>query len=166
MLAASAAFTAPGIPMLFQGQEFMEDGWFTHYDQLDWSRVDEFPGTIQYYRDLATLRRNLRGQTAGLKGAGYETLQCDETSKVLAYHRWDKGGPGDDTVVILNFANTTQENYEFKFPSQGTWKVRLNSDWEGYSPDFTNVHTNDVEVAQDTGSITIAPYSVIILSQE
>ena len=166
MLAASVAFTAPGIPMLFQGQEFMEDGWFTHYDQLDWSLAEKFPGTVQYYRDLATLRRNLRGETAGLKGQGYETLQLDEDNKVLAYHRWDKGGAHDDTVVILNFSNTTHENYDLKFPLDGTWKVRLNSDWQGYSPDFTNVHTDDVVVENQKGAITIAPYSVIILSQD
>jgi 1,4-alpha-glucan branching enzyme len=166
MLAAAVAFTAPGIPMLFQGQEFMEPGWFTHWNQLDWTRVESFPGTVQFYRDLTTLRRNLRGQTAGLTGQGYETLQCDETSKVLAYHRWDKGGSQDDTVVILNFANTTHENYELKFPVSGTWKVRLNSDWQGYSPDFTNIHTDDVVVEHTTGKLTIAPYSVIILSQD
>lgn len=166
MLAAAVAFTAPGIPMLFQGQEFMEPGWFTHWNQLDWSRAETFHGTVQFYRDLASLRRNLRSQTAGLKGQGYETLQCDETNKVLAYHRWDEGGKLDDTVVILNFANTTQENYELKFPAAGTWKVRLNSDWQGYSPDFTNVHTDDVVVEENMGTITIAPYSVIILSQD
>lgn len=166
MLAAAVALTAPGIPMLFQGQEFMEDGWFTHWDHLDWSRADTFSGTVQFYRDLITLRRNLRGETAGLLGQFYETLQLDETNKVLAYHRKDQGGASDDTVVVLNFANASRENYELKFPAAGTWKVRLNSDWQGYSPDFTNVHTDDVIVETDTGSVTIAPYSVIILSQD
>ena len=166
MLAASVAFTAPGIPMLFQGQEFMEPGWFTHWNQLDWSRADTFHGTVQFYRDLASLRRNLRGQTAGLTGQGYETLVCDETNKVLAYHRWAEGGVNDDTVIILNFSNTTLENYELKFPVAGTWKVRLNSDWQGYSSDFTNIHTDDVIVGNDKGNVTIAPYSVIILSQD
>lgn len=166
MLAASVAFTAPGIPMVFQGQEFMEPGWFTHWTPLDWSRVDTFHGTVQFYRDLCALRRNLRGQTAGLKGQGYETLQCDEGRKVLAYHRWDHGGANDDTVIILNFSNTTHEDYELKFPAAGTWKVRLNSDWQGYSPDFTNVHTDDVVVEATTGRVRLAPYSVIILSQD
>lgn len=166
MLAASVAFTAPGIPMLFQGQEFMEPGWFTHWTPLDWSRVDTFHGTVQFYRDLCALRRNLRGQTAGLRGQGYETLQCDEDRKVLAYHRWDQGGAADDTVVILNFSNTTHEEYELKFPTAGTWKVRLNSDWQGYSPDFTNVHTDDVAVEATTGRVRLAPYSVIILSTD
>jgi 1,4-alpha-glucan branching enzyme len=169
MLGAAVALTAPGIPMLFQGQEFMERGWFTHYDQLDWSRADTYAGTVQFYRDLITLRRNLRGQTAGLKGAGYETMHLDEGSKMLAYHRWDKHGPNDDTVVVLNFSNTPIVNYDIKFPATGTWKVRLNSDWQGYSADFTNHHTDDVQVKEgdnQKGAISIAPYSVLILSQD
>lgn len=166
MLGAAVALTAPGIPMLFQGQEFMERGWFTHWNQLDWSRVEKFAGTVQFYRDLITLRRNRRKETAGLKGQGYETMHCDEGSKVLAYHRWDQHGLNDDVVVILNFSNDTHENYEVRFPNHGAWKVRLNSDWQGYSSDFTNVHTDDIIVEDQTGHITIAPYSVIILSQE
>lgn len=166
MLGAAVALSAPGIPMLFQGQEFMERGWFTHWNQLDWSRVEEFAGTVQFYRDLIALRRNLTGQTAGLQGQGYDTAQLDEVNKVLAYHRWDKGGANDDTQVILNFSNAEHENYVLQFPQDGIWKVRLNSDWQGYSADFTNQQTPDVEVKDHKGAITIAPYSVIILSQD
>jgi 1,4-alpha-glucan branching enzyme len=166
MLGAAVALTAPGIPMLFQGQEFMERGWFTHYDQLDWSRADTYAGTVHFYRDLITLRRNLRGQTAGLKGEGYETMHLDEGSKILAYHRWDEHGTNDDTVVVLNFSNKPIVNYDIKFPNAGTWKVRLNSDWQGYSADFTNHHTDDVSVTDEKGAISIAPYSVLILSQD
>jgi 1,4-alpha-glucan branching enzyme len=166
MLGAAAALTAPGIPMLFQGQEFMERGWFTHWDALEWNRTDTYAGTVQFYRDLITLRRNLRGQTAGLKGQGFETLNVDETNKLLAYHRFDAGGPNDDTVVVLNFANAARTNYQIKFPHAGTWKVRLNSDWQGYSADFTNHHTDDVVVENEQGTISIAPYSVLILSQD
>ncbi len=165
MLGAAIALTAPGIPMLFQGQEFMEEGWFTHWSHLDWARTEKFAGTVQFYRDLIALRRNQAGQTAGLMGQGYDTAQLDENNKVLAYHRWDTGEAGDDTMVVLNFANVEQKNYELQFPHDGTWKVRLNSDWEGYSPDFTNVHTDDVLVKEHKGTITIGPYSVLILSQ-
>lgn len=166
MLGAAVALTAPGIPMLFQGQEFMEDGWFTHWNHLDWTRTEKFAGTIQFYRDLIALRRNQRSYTAGLMGQGYNTAQLDENNKILAYHRWDKGGAGDDTMVVLNFANIEQKNYELQFPQDGIWKVRLNSDWQGYSTDFTNIHTDDVITKDHTGMITIAPYSVIILSQD
>lgn len=167
MLAAAVALTAPGIPMLFQGQEFMEDGWFTHWGALDWQGADTFRGTVQFYRDLIALRRNLHGHTAGLLGQGFETLHVHENDKLLAYRRFNtSGGPGD-TVIILNFANTVREKYQLPLPRAGTWKVRLNSDWEGYSPDFTNLHTEDITTDENShGFITIAPYAVLVLSQD
>ncbi len=35
-LAAGLVFTTPGIPMLFQGQEFLSGGWFQDTVPLDW----------------------------------------------------------------------------------------------------------------------------------
>ncbi|MFW5680725.1 MAG: alpha-amylase family glycosyl hydrolase, partial [Pseudomonadota bacterium] len=43
-LGAVLMFTSPGIPMLFQGQEFLEDEWFRDVDPLDWSKKDRFAG--------------------------------------------------------------------------------------------------------------------------
>ena len=68
-LGAALVFTAPGIPMLFQGQEMLEDRWFHDRDPVDWSRRERFAGIVDLYRDLIALRRNLRGTTAGLLGA-------------------------------------------------------------------------------------------------
>jgi 1,4-alpha-glucan branching enzyme len=166
-LAAAIFLTAPGVPMLFQGQEFMETGWFNHWQALDWSKTERFGGIVHLYKDLIALRRNQRGHTAGLLGHGFDTLHLDEANKVLAYHRWDKGGPRDDVVVIVNAANQLRIDYEVKFPQSGTWKVRCSSDWQGYSPDFTNTPTPDIVVKQDnSGAVNLAPYSMLILSQD
>jgi hypothetical protein len=35
-----------------------------------------------------------------------------------------------------NFANRAYDNYSLGFPRDGVWKVRMNSDWNGYSLDF------------------------------
>jgi len=45
---------------------------------------------------------------------------------------------GDDVVVLLNFANRGYESYRIGLPRAGTWRVRFNSDWSGYSPDFSD----------------------------
>lgn len=37
-LGLALVMTSPGIPMLFQGQEFLEDGWFQDSEPLDWSQ--------------------------------------------------------------------------------------------------------------------------------
>ena len=69
-LAAALVFTAPGIPMLFQGQEFLEGGWFRDDVPLDWDLCREFRGIVRLYRDLIALRLDRRGADPGAAGAG------------------------------------------------------------------------------------------------
>lgn len=164
-LAAALVLTIPGIPMLFQGQEFMEDGYFSHWRELDWDKTNAFHGLLQLYKDLIELRRNQSGTSAGLMGSSFTTLHLDENSKVLAYHRWNLGGPGDDVVVVLNFSNNAYTNYNIQFPRPGIWKTRFNSDWNGYCADYGNTPTPDVVVDSASGAISIAAYGAIILSQ-
>ncbi|MDT8272886.1 MAG: alpha-amylase family glycosyl hydrolase, partial [Desulfomonilia bacterium] len=57
-LGAVLVFTTPGVPMLFQGQEFLEDDWFHDQDPVDWTKKDRYAGILQLYKDLITLRRN------------------------------------------------------------------------------------------------------------
>ncbi|WLT38973.1 alpha-amylase family glycosyl hydrolase [Synechocystis sp. B12] len=73
-LAAAMIFTAPGIPMLFQGQEFLEAGWFRDTVPVDWDQRDEFHGIVRLYRDLICLRRNLGGFSKGALWAIYPGL--------------------------------------------------------------------------------------------
>lgn len=167
LLASALTLTAPGIPMLLHGQEFMQSGDFNDWQELDWQRTEKFRGIVTAHQHLIDLRRNTHDNTAGLTGNGTRILHVDHNAKVLAYHRWDKGGAGDDVVVIFNFTNKLLTDYGITFPLPGTWKVRFNNDWSGYSPDFTDHKTEDVIITDgtsNTGTLTIAPYSVVILS--
>jgi 1,4-alpha-glucan branching enzyme len=165
-LAAAFTMTIPGIPMLFQGQEFMESGWFNHWQALDWGKTGQYAGIVQLYRDLIRLRHNHREVTKGLQGDHVEIIRCDNEAKVLAYHRWDQGGPKDDTVVILNFSNQPLADYEIGLPSDGNWITRFNSDWTGYSQDFLNSPTPDLQATDRKAGVNLGPYSAIILSQD
>lgn len=183
-LAAALVLTAPGIPMLFQGQEFLEDGWFQDSVPLDWNKSDEFSGLVRMYRDLIHLRLNRWGTTRGLTGSGLNTFHQNQADNVLAYHRWHQGGPGDDVVVIVNLSHTAHENYRLGFPAPGTWQLRLNSDWSGYSRAFANQACSAVTAAPEqpddpsnvntikrdgfpaAGTINIGSYSVLIFSQD
>ena len=40
-LGGGLVMTSPGVPMIFQGQEMLEDRWFHEQDPLDWSRFEE-----------------------------------------------------------------------------------------------------------------------------
>ena len=176
--------TAPGIPMLFQGQEFLEDGWFQDSVPLDWHKSETFSGLVRMYRDLIHLRLNRSGCTRGLSGSGLNTFHENQADNVIAYHRWHQGGPGDDVVVVVNLSHLAHENYKLGFPSTGTWRLRLNSDASIYSRAFGNQACSDVmakaelhdepqgpvAVKQDgfpaTGTIAIGPYSVLVFSQD
>ena len=172
-LGAALVFTAPGIPMIFQGQEFLEDGYFKDTVPLDWARLRAFAGIHVLYRDLIRLRRNWFNQTRGLRGQHIHVHHVNNTDKVMAFHRWQDGGPGDDVVVVANFANRSYDSYCLGIPRAGWWRVRFNSDWQGYSGDFGD-HLGYDTVARDGpqdqlpfhANVGIGPYSVLILSQD
>ena len=183
-LAAALMFTAPGIPMLFQGQEFLEDGWFQDSVPLDWHKSEEFVGLVRMYRDLIHLRLNRFGSTRGLTGSGLNTFHQNQAEDVIAYHRWHQGGPGDDVIVVVNLSHLAHENYKLGFPSPGTWRLRMNSDWNGYSRAFGNQACSDVVAGKEqhddppvenaierdgfpaAGTINIGAYSVLVFSQD
>jgi 1,4-alpha-glucan branching enzyme len=172
-LGASLVMTVPGIPMIFQGQELLEDGYFQDTDPIDWSRLDSFAGIRLLYTDLIHLRRNWFDNTRGLRGQHVNVFHVNNGDKMVAFHRWMNGGSRDDVIVVCNFRNQSWGKYRIGFPRSGTWRVRFNSDWEGYSPDFGNFYSPDVTTINEprdglnySGIIQIAPYSVLILSQD
>jgi len=172
-LGAALVFSSPGIPMIFQGQEFLEDDWFHDQDPIDWGKKHTYGGILQLYRDLIRLRRNLDDTTGGLTGYHTDAHHVNDKEKVMAFYRWKNGGPRDDVIVIVNMANHAFEGYKIGFPRAGKWEVRFNSDWSGYDPTFSNHLVKDVVAKRGkkdgmpfSGIIGIGPYSAIILSQE
>jgi 1,4-alpha-glucan branching enzyme len=172
-LGAALVLTVPGIPMLFQGQEFLEDRWFDDQDPLDWSLADEHPGIVQLYRDLLHLRRNSERVSRGLAGQHVKITQLDPEVKLLAYHRWAEGGPGDSVMVVFNFANRHVEDYTLGFPTEGGWTLRFDSHAAAYADDYADQVSADVEADEGgaqglpaSGLISIAPYSALIYSQD
>jgi 1,4-alpha-glucan branching enzyme len=171
-LAAAIAFTSPGIPLIFEGQEFLENGYFQANVPIDWSKLGTYAGIVQMYTDLMHLRRNWANNTRGLLGDHVNVFHVDNTNKVIAYHRWNQGGPGDDVVVAANFGNTWYPSYTIGMPRGGYWYVRFNSDYNGYSSDFGNTQTLDTSAnggAMDglgqSASFQLGPYSAVVFSQ-
>lgn len=161
--------------MIFQGQEFLEWGSWSDSGSIDWSKKDRFRGIWDLYQSLIRLRRNWFDNTRGLRGQNVNVYHVNNNDKLIAFHRWDNGGAGDDVVVVVNMAARSYDSYSIGFPRDGFWWVRFNSDWNGFSPDFGN-HPSYNTVAFNSGSgdpdgmpfrgnIGIGPYSVLILSQ-
>src|SRR5205085_10147408 len=104
-LGAALVFAAPGIPMIFQGQEFLEDKYFQDSVPLDWTKLTTHAGIHALYRDVIRLRRNWFNQTRGLRGQRINVHHVNDVDKLLAFHRWENGGAGDDVGVVVTFAN-------------------------------------------------------------
>jgi len=175
-LAAAVVLTVPGLPMIFEGQEFLEFAPFPNYganpQPIDWSLRTQFAGIRNLYRDLIYLRRDWFDNSSGLRGANTNVLPVF-ADNVLVYHRWDQGGPGDDVVVVINFADVSYTGYRIGLPRAGVWRVRFNSDSSAYDAYFGNWNSFDTEADGPalngmplSGTIGIGPYTCVILSQD
>ncbi len=166
LVANAITLTAPGIPMILQGNEFMQSGNFNDWQQLEWEKTEKFAGIVQAHQHLIDLRLNKHGNTGGLLGESVSVFHHDTDNRVTAYHRYYGGGPRDDTIVIVNFNDKRFKSYDLTLPIHGAWQVRFNSSWKGYSPDFNETKI-DVVTTGDNGkvSIPLSDYNILILSQ-
>jgi len=171
-LAAALVLTAPGIPMLFQGQEFVEGEWFRDTVPLNWEQTETFRGIVRMYRDLIHLRLNKKGTSRGLTGPNVAVTHVNDDANIIAFRRWMDGGPHDEVVVVANFHRDPREGYSLGFSQPGTWKLIFNSDWKGYSEQFEGYASADVtaEVGEYDGmpnkaEVNIGAYSVLIFGQ-
>jgi 1,4-alpha-glucan branching enzyme len=133
-VANALLLTAPGIPMLFMGQELLEDKYWTDWqgrpELLIWweglAGADRHVGDFQrFVRDLLELRR---AQPA-LRADGINVYHVDQAERVLALHRFAPSG-GNDVVVVMNLNESTFHggSYQLGFPAPGRWREVFNSD--------------------------------------
>ncbi len=172
-LAAALVMTAPGIPMLFQGQEFLQDGWFRDDRPLDWHLAERYPGVVRLYRDLIGLRRNLAGTSRGLTGHGVLVFHVNEADNVVAFQRWLDHGPGDDVVVVVNMSASPREGYRIGMPVEGRWRMRVNTGSGAYGDNGGDGGPAEVQAAGEgadglpaSAIVSIPAYSLLILSQD
>jgi 1,4-alpha-glucan branching enzyme len=124
--------TAPGIPMIFMGQEFLEDkrwaddpehhpGLLIHWDGLATDKtMSDFH---RFTRELTWLRR----EQPALSGPTVATVLMDNFNRVLACHRWIEG-VGRDVIVVASLNESTLHGYRIPFPGAGEWREVFNSD--------------------------------------
>jgi 1,4-alpha-glucan branching enzyme len=159
ILASAIALTAPGIPMLLAGSEFLQGGDFNDWNSLDWKNTEQFSGIVAAHRDLIALRKNIYGDLGGLAGGEIKILLNDNFAKVLCYQR---GGDAEPVIVLANFNSEKVANYGLGFLPGGDFRVRFNSSWKGYSPDFAELQ---IEVANVKTTVDLPPYAVLIFAK-
>jgi 1,4-alpha-glucan branching enzyme len=124
--------TAPGIPMLFMGQEFLEDKHWTddpdhHPHNLIWwdGLVEDraMQDHLRFMRELIHLRR----RHPALRGESLNPYYVHNDNRILAFHRWIEG-VGRDVVVVASLDESTYYEYDLGFPQTGQWFEAFNSD--------------------------------------
>jgi 1,4-alpha-glucan branching enzyme len=132
--ATALLLTMPGIPMLFMGEEFLEDKSWTddveaHPElRLFWPGLDST--TDPAMRDFLRFTRDLialRWRYPALRGEGYAPIHVHDENRVLAFQRWIPGY-GGDVVIVASLATETRYGYEIGFPQGGPWREVFNSD--------------------------------------
>jgi 1,4-alpha-glucan branching enzyme len=133
-VATGILLTAPGVPMLFMGQEFLEDKYWTDSQGrpellLWWAGVEgadrDMVDFHRFTRELLWLRR----RQPALSADGLNVFHVDEQNRILAFQRWVPGAGHDLVVVIsLNENSFHQRSYELGFPQSGHWEEVFNSD--------------------------------------
>jgi 1,4-alpha-glucan branching enzyme len=171
-LGAAVLFTSPGVPLIFQGQEFVENEVLAPNLPLQWGLVSQFASIRKLWATLALERSNSRGHTPNLTGDGLNIYQVDNINKFIAYERFDSQTPGK-VVVVANFTGSAEENVTVGLPAAGTWITRFNSDSTAYSSTFGGIGSASVKATgkafsgmPHSGNLTIGPYSLMILSQQ
>jgi 1,4-alpha-glucan branching enzyme len=133
-VAAGLLLTAPGVPMIFMGQEFLEDKYWTDWpgrpELLIWwegleGKDRHMSDQHRFTRDLMWLRR----KHPALRGEGVNVFHVQNDNRVIAMHRWVPG-VGRDIVVVASSNESTFYNYGYRlgFPERGHWKEVFNSD--------------------------------------
>jgi 1,4-alpha-glucan branching enzyme len=132
-LATALLMVAPGMPMLFMGQEILEDkNWSDdpdhHPDTLVWwegLRSGEKPMVDMHrcVRELIGLRRSLDALRYGFT----RIVHVDHSGRVLALHRWIEGR-GADVIAVACLREQAHFGYRIGLPQPGAWREVFNSD--------------------------------------
>jgi maltooligosyltrehalose trehalohydrolase len=152
---AIALYTAQGVPMLWEGEEFADNyalpsSGFARIDlrrDTHWEYFYDDDGVplVRLYRRLAQLRTSFRALRG--RDSFYYWQQSLQGSQLIAYHR-HAVNPDDYAMVILNFASYT-DTIQLPFPKAGKWIEKIDEDIR------TTPLEIDVAADGETQSVTV-----------
>jgi 1,4-alpha-glucan branching enzyme len=166
LLGTALTFFTPSVPMIFQGQEMLENQQFSTSRPVDWTKTNTYSGIVNCYRDMIRLRRNTDGYSVGLKSDSSSIVKLDNANKVIVARRWQSNTTNTDSIIIANLSSNTLANYSIPFPATGNWYQHFNSDSTNYSGDFSNTGSSLVNVAGAAANLSLGPYAIQVFSQQ
>jgi 1,4-alpha-glucan branching enzyme len=123
--------TAPGIPQLFMGQEFLEDKQWNEDEnapnRIYWGGLDSGDTSMVDFLRFTQDAIRLRWRQPALRGDFVNAFHVHDQNRVVAFQRLDYAG-GRDVIVVASFNDSTFYGYDIGFPSAGTWLEVFNSD--------------------------------------
>ncbi len=169
---AIALLTAPGAPMIQNGQEFAEDYWLMEDDQGSGRRVKprplhwDYPGdkigsqALALYRKLIGIRRAHAGlRSDNIYPDHWESWQTqfnadgygvEADKQVLIFHRWGNAEDGrlERFIIVLNFSAQAQ-TVDVPFSANGAWQDLLND----RTVTVNDFHLTDQQIESYWGSV-------------
>ena len=172
LLGIVLTLTAPGIPMLFQGQEFIEDEYFQDTEALDWDKEKKHRGIEKLVSDIIKLRTGNTEGGKGLRSQHIEILHLNHQTKILAYKRFDADDTTQPVLIVLNFSNQDFEDYGIGLNENESFNLRINAGNKIYDPAFSQLPVDDLEVVeantdekQWTGKVNIPAYGALVFTK-
>ncbi len=145
---ATLLFTAQGIPMIFQGQEFgLQTGWTDDngngnwdeeklsYRPVDWSVLNSEEGQAHFahYSILAEFRKK---NPAFSKGTFFDLWRYEAEQVIVYGYKDESDGNNDDQIVVIaNFADYPRTVNNVPFLSAGDWYNLLEPGNDIYTAD-------------------------------
>lgn len=140
---AALTLLGPGIPMLWQGEEFLANNDFKHGLTTTWGQdTDWLDGTAEeksspqsvarqghhkLYRELIALRRS---SDAFLPNAPISRVMTHNSDQIMGFRR-DSADGEDSFLVFSHLGNESRDGYSVNLPP-GQWKEVFNTDSELY----------------------------------
>jgi 1,4-alpha-glucan branching enzyme len=152
--AAALLLAAPGIPVLFMGEEILEDKLWSddekdHPGHLVWwdgLKTDAVMADfLRFMQDLVALRR----REPALRAEGVRVSRVNNYDRVIVVHRWvTDGGPGQDVLAVVSFDENPKSGYGIGLPRRGRWVELFNSDFYDRFPNPDAVGNGGAVVAE------------------
>lgn len=136
--ATAVLMMASGVPMLFMGQEILEDKHWSDNPRNDrntlvwWDGLTTDPAMRDFLGFVKTLIQ-LRKDCPALSGPEMNAFHVNNAARVIGFHRW-LSGTGKDVVVVGTLSEVNLDDYEIGFPQVGVWREVFNSDFYESSP--------------------------------